>query len=67
LSSSDFVGVLYQNVLHRPGDPGGLQYWTNVLLQGASEASVLVGFSDGVENRAQTASATHANWVFVPS
>jgi hypothetical protein len=67
LSASDFVSVMYENVLHRPADPGGQHYWTNVLLQGASEASVLVGFSDSLENRLQTAGSTHANWVFIPT
>jgi hypothetical protein len=67
LSAGDFVTVLYQNVLHRPGDPGGQQYWTDTLMQGTSRASVLAGFSDSLENRLQTAGATHANWVFIPS
>ena len=65
LTGSGFVTQLYQNVLHRAPDSAGLQYWTNSLAQGASEASVLVGFSDSLENRVQTASATHANWVFI--
>jgi hypothetical protein len=67
LSPGDFVSALYQNVLHRAGDTGGIQYWTNILQQGGSQASVVVGFADSPENRAQTAGATHANWVFIPS
>jgi hypothetical protein len=67
LSASAFVSTLYQNALHRAADPAGLQFWTNALQQGQSEASVLVGFSDSLENRIQTAGATHANWVFVPA
>jgi hypothetical protein len=67
LNASDFVSDLYQNVLHRSADAGGLQSWTSALQQGASEASVLLGFADGLENRIQTADATHANWVFIPS
>jgi hypothetical protein len=67
LSASDFVTVMYENVLHRAADPSGQQYWTNAMLNGASEATVLASFSDSVENRAQTASATHANWVFIPA
>jgi hypothetical protein len=67
LSASDFVSTLYQNALHRVADPGGQQYWTSQLQQGTSETSVLVAFSDSLENRVQTASATHANWVFIPS
>jgi phospholipase/lecithinase/hemolysin len=67
LSASDFVSTLYESTLHRAADPAGLQYWTNALQQGMSEASVLVGFSDSLENRVQTAGATHANWVFIPT
>ena len=67
LTGSAFVSQLYQNVLHRAADSAGLHYWTNALQTGTSEATVLVGFSDGLENRVQTAAATHANWVFIPS
>ena len=67
LSASDFVSTLYQNVLHRAADTAGLQFWTNSLQSGTSEGSVVVGFADSLENRAQTAGATHANWVFIPA
>ncbi len=67
LSASDFVSALYKNALHRAADPAGLQSWTNALQQGASQASVLIGFSDSLESREQTAAATHANWVFIPT
>jgi ELWxxDGT repeat protein len=67
LSPSDFVSTLYQNVLHRAADPAGLQSWTNALQQGASEASVVVGFADSLENLSRTAGPTHANWVFIPT
>jgi phospholipase/lecithinase/hemolysin len=67
LSASDFVSTLYENALHRAADPAGLQFWSNALQQGMSEASVIVGFSDSLENRVQTAGATHANWVFIPT
>jgi hypothetical protein len=65
LSTSDFVSTLYTNALHRPADPAGLQAWANAMQQGVSRADVLVGFSDSLENRVQTAGATHANWVFI--
>jgi hypothetical protein len=67
MSASDFVTALYQNALHRAPDAAGLQYWTSQLQGGASQASVLVGFSDSIESRAVSAGATHANWVFMPS
>jgi Domain of unknown function (DUF4214) len=65
LGASDFVSQLYQNVLHRAGDPGGQQFWTSQLQGGLTQSSVLVGFSDSPENRSQTASATHDGWVFI--
>jgi hypothetical protein len=67
LSASDFVSTLYENALGRAADPAGLQAWTNILQQGGSEASVVIGFSDSLENRLNTAAATHANWVFIPT
>jgi len=65
LDSSGFVSAMYQNVLHRAGDPGGQQFWANSLTQGTSRPDVLVGFSDSLENRMQTATATHDGWVFI--
>jgi hypothetical protein len=50
LSDSDFVTLLYHNVLHRAPDPGGSAGWTGALAQGVSRAQVLVGFSDSPEN-----------------
>jgi hypothetical protein len=67
LSSSAFVSALYENALHRAADASGLSYWTGLLQQGTSQATVLLGFSDSLENRVDTATATHANWVFIPS
>jgi phospholipase/lecithinase/hemolysin len=67
LSASDFVSMLYHNALDRAPDPVSLQYWTNTLQQGSSQASVIVGVADSVEARGLTAGATHANWVFIPT
>jgi hypothetical protein len=65
LSTQDFVSTLYQNALSRPADAAGLQAWTSALQGGMSKADVVVGFSDSLENRVQTASATHDGWVFI--
>ena len=51
-SDAAFVSTLYQNVLHRAGDAGGVQNWLNTLAQGGSRATVLAGFSESAENRA---------------
>jgi hypothetical protein len=61
------VNELYENVLHRQPDPTGEAYWVGQLNNGSSLASVLLNFSDSLENRMQTAAATHDSWVFVPS
>ena len=67
LSPTDFITDLYQNVLHRAPDPSGLQSWTTYLQKGGTDAGVVIGFADSVENRALTSAATHANWVFIPT
>jgi hypothetical protein len=67
LSISDFLTSLYHNALGRAPDTGGLQFYTSQLQAGASVASVLIEFSNSPENRVLTASATHANWVFIPA
>jgi Domain of unknown function (DUF4214) len=60
-----FVSAMYQNVLHRAPDPGGQAFWNTTLQNGTSRADVLVDFSDSLENRTQTAAATHDGWVFI--
>ncbi len=50
-SNTDFVNALYQNVLHRAGDTGGMQTWNNALAHGTSRADVLVDFSESAENK----------------
>jgi hypothetical protein len=67
LDTNAFVSALYQNALHRPPDDAGLHAWVGALQQGVSKADVVVGFSDSLENRLQTASATHDSWVFIPA
>jgi len=49
-SDDTFVNALYNNVLHRNPDAGGLAYWVNALHSGITRAEVLVGFSDSAEN-----------------
>ncbi len=49
LSNSDFVTLLYNNVLDRTPDAGGLAAWTNLLDGGMSRADVVLGFSNSQE------------------
>jgi serralysin len=46
------VGALYANVLHRPAEGAGYDFWLNAL-HTASRADVLANFSESGENQAQ--------------
>lgn len=48
--NTELVKKIYQNVLHRDGDPGGITFWTNVL-QNTKLSTVLLGFSESRENQ----------------
>ena len=70
LSDSEFVELLYQNILGRPSDAGGLAHWTGQLGNGTSRESVVLGFSNSPEFVNATAgpaqtfifNANPANW-----
>ncbi len=55
LDDAGYVDRLYQNVLGRPGDTAGRAFWLDRLGAGISRGEVLAGFSEGTENRTQTA------------
>ncbi len=56
LENRGFVERLYQNVLGRPGEKGGVDFWTGELDSGArSRALVLLDFSESPENVGRTA------------
>jgi hypothetical protein len=46
-----FVGTLYQYVLNRNADPGGLAYWTQLLANGATRLQIAQGFWESAEHR----------------
>lgn len=50
-SDSDFVRLLYANVLHRAPDPEGEDYWLGQLADGMSREQALIGFSESTENK----------------
>lgn len=52
LGDAQFVDALYQNVLHRPAEGAGFDFWMSSL-QIVSRAEVLVNFSESAENWAQ--------------
>ncbi|GEK48321.1 hypothetical protein HPA02_26040 [Bisbaumannia pacifica] len=52
-----FINTLYLNVLDRPADEGGQQYWAEQMADGLPQAEVLMYFSASDENRA------NADWL----
>ena len=54
LDDAAFVRQLYQNVLDRPADQAGLDFWTAQLGAHASRGDVLLGFAQSHEYKAAT-------------
>ncbi len=56
LTDRQFVELVYQNVLGRPGDAGGISYWTGKLAARTTDrGGVMVGFSESGEYQRKTA------------
>jgi serralysin len=53
LSPTDFVTLLYRNVLVREPDTGGLNYWIGRINTGMSKEEVLIHFSESAENKSK--------------
>ena len=49
LSNRAFVELVYNNVLGRQGDGGGVAHWEGQLNGGRDRGSVMVGFSESAE------------------
>ncbi|MEC3860463.1 DUF4214 domain-containing protein [Mesobacterium sp. TK19101] len=54
LDNRDFVTLLYNNVLDRAPDSGGLTSWLDRMATGTTRTEVLVGFSESPESRANS-------------
>jgi hypothetical protein len=51
ISDKAYVSALYENVLNRPLDQTGADYWLTALGNGASRAQILIDFSESTENQ----------------
>jgi serralysin len=63
LNNSDFVDLLYLNVLGRSADQAGQSSWTTLLNSGQSRATVLVGFSESSEHQGMLISKIESSGV----
>lgn len=66
-SNADIVSKLYENVLHRAGEPAGVAYWLDVLdSKAATVAEVLANFSEGAENKAALIGVVENGMAYIP-
>jgi len=61
-----FINALYQNVLHRAGEPDGMAFWMDALSRCADRGDVLAAFSESAENQAQAAELVGSGIVYTP-
>jgi hypothetical protein len=57
ISAQAFVGDIYLNVLHRPAEAGGLQYWSGLIANGYSREEIADHIAFSPEHVAQQQSA----------
>lgn len=63
LSNAQFLELVYENVLDRSPDDGGLQYWLQRMSNGTTRGEVMVFFSESTEYIRQAApSITGSCW-----
>jgi hypothetical protein len=58
-----YVMQLYQDLLQRPADSGGLTYWSGLLDRGASRPSVALGIEQSPEYRQDEVQALYAQYL----
>jgi Domain of unknown function (DUF4214) len=51
-TDTQFVDMMYANVLHRTPDSVGYDYWLGKMQGGMTRETVLIGFSESAENQA---------------
>lgn len=56
VSDAAFIDLLYRNVLDRPAEGEGADYWQGRLAEGMDRALVLLNFSESAENQTNVAS-----------
>jgi hypothetical protein len=72
LSDAQLVNILYSNILNRPGETGGIEFWLGALASGYARPNLLIDFATSAENVALTGYAedmaknlTGSDWMLV--
>jgi hypothetical protein len=67
VTDSEFLTLLYRNVLKRAPDQGGLDFWVKSMQSGTPRALVLREFSESAENRANVAAVIRQGVTYYPT
>lgn len=65
-SNADFLGKIYQNILHRAPDQAGFDYWLKAMDLGTSATDILAQFSESQENVAALAGVLQDGIAYTP-
>ncbi|MES2901206.1 MAG: DUF4214 domain-containing protein [Pseudomonadota bacterium] len=65
-TAEQFVGKLYNNVLHRAPEKAGYDFWVSVVASGYDRAEVLAAFAESGENFAQLLGVMSAGMAYDP-
>jgi hypothetical protein len=66
-TNREIVSKFYENVLHRPGEAAGIDFWVGVLdNKAANVVEVLMGFSESPENQAGLVGVTSNGMAYQP-
>lgn len=65
-TAEQFVSALYANVLHRPPEQAGYDWWVDTVKKGADWPSVLISFAESAENKAALQSTLDAGFAYIP-
>ncbi len=65
LNNTQFVDLVYQNVLGRPADAGGKAFWLGQLNGGMTRGAMMIGFSESAEYKAAIASEVYVTMMYV--
>lgn len=66
LSNTDFITLLYRNVLNREPEAAGLQYHLDEFAHGDTRADMLTHFSESPENQANVIGQIGNGMLFIP-
>ena len=65
LNNTQFVQLVYQNVLGRPAEPGGLAFWVGRLDAGMPRGDVMYAFSSSLEFQARIRNRSLADLLYL--